>query len=259
MGSVWGRRVTLISFSLPPSRLGSPPGSSGLVVWPSPAPPGLSRSPCGCGLGSALDVLVLVNGPAWRQPPGLPGPALSLLEDAVLAGRCCRPSPHAHLHTEAPGAPCLPRGCPCPLPRGFIDPSGTDSCKPGLGRVEPWGARGRRRRRRRGPGSGGRKRRAQGRVREVRELAHGTSPSLGTTTVQAEVSSAADPGRCPRGQQNKGAPSAAGGSGGSGCRGRDGSLGGKGYFWGGRRLPVGNGRHVILPRWPAARAGLLSF
>lgn len=83
-------------------------------------------------------------------------------------------------------------------------------------------------------------------VMEVREPARGTSPSPGTATAQAEVSSAADPGRCPRRQQNKGAPGAAGGLGGRHCRGRDGSLGGKGAFLGQEEAPQGQ----WLPRPP---------
>lgn len=78
-------------------------------------------------------------------------------------------------------------------------------------------------------------------VREVRELARGTSPSPGTATAQAEVSSAADPGRCRRGQQNKGAPGMVGGLGGSGCRGHGGSLerADRGVFGAGGSSPWG--------------------
>jgi len=45
-----GEGVTPVSLSLPPRRLGPPPGSAGLGVQPRPPPPpGLCGSPCGCG------------------------------------------------------------------------------------------------------------------------------------------------------------------------------------------------------------------
>lgn len=95
-------------------------------------------------------------------------------------------------------------------------------------------------------------------VREVRELARGTSPSPGTATAQAEVSSAADPGRCRRGQQNKGAPGMVGGLGASGCRGHDGSSGGgTGACLGWEEALRGEG--LACPPWLAGGEGRLTF